>query len=846
MGGRPFFRGATLLGAAAAMVALHGLAPLHAQNVPPDTAESESEDDALPLEATRALRYTATEGTWISLDVSPDGRTIVFDFLGDLYTLPIVGGQTIRLTDGLAFDGQPRFSPDGSRIVFTSDRSGGENLWIMALDGSDTTQVTEGKNGRYQSPEWTPDGEYIVASKTFLRIGVPKLHMYHIDGGSGVPVIDEPEDIKTLGPAFGDDPRYIWFARREGNWEYNAVFPQYQLAVYDRETGEIYQRSSRYGSGFRPTLSPDGRWLVYGTRHDEDTGLRIRDLRTGEERWLLYPVQHDDQESRATRDVLPGMSFTPDSEALITFYGGQIWRVPIGGGAPERIPFTIDVDVALGPEVQFDYTIDDSPTFTVRQIRGAVPSPDGGRLAFSALDRLYVMDYPEGEPERLTDTDVSEQMPAWSPDGRWIAYVTWDGREGHIYRIRADGSGSPERLTTSAGFYREPVWSPDGERIVAIRSAAQTFQSATGPRGGAMGAELIWIPGDGGDATTVAPTEGRGAPHFADDADRIYLTGGDGELLSMRWDGTDLREHVRVTGPTQPGDDDPAEAEIVLMSPTGDRALAKVLNDLYVVTVPLVGGETPEISVADPEDAAFPAWKITDVGGEFPAWATDGQTVHFSLGDAHFVYDLERAREVRDSLEAEARAEAEGAAEGEGEEYRAAETRILIQAPRDIPESVAVLRGGRAITMRGDEIIEDADIVVRDNRIIAVGPRGSVDVPADAEVIDISGTTVIPGFVDTHAHLRPAWGVHKRQVWPYLANLAYGVTTTRDPQTGTTDVLTYADRVRTGEIIGPRIFSTGPGVFASDPPEDLDDARDILRRYSEYYDTKSIMMYVAG
>ena len=148
--------------------------------------------------------------------------------------------------------------------------------------------------------------------------------------------------------------------------------------------------------------------------------------------------------------------------------------------------------------------------------------------------------------------------------------------------------------------------------------------------------------------------------------------------------------------------------------------------------------------------------------------------------------------------------------------------------------------------MEEDEIIENAEIVIENNRIAAVGRQGTVDVPSGAEVIDVSGHTIMPGFVDTHAHLRPAWGLHKSEAWQYLSNLAYGVTTTRDPQTSTTDVLTYADKVRTGRMLGPRIYSTGPGIFQSEQIESLSEARSVLRRYSDYYDTKTVKQYVAG
>ena len=304
-----------------------------------DEDEDEPEDTGLPLEVDRLVPLDMTEGSWISLDVSPDGETIVFDYLGDLFAVPLAGGDATQLTSGMAFDAQPRFSPDGSRIVYVSDADGGQNVWVMARDGSDPVQLSKGASNRAESPEWLPDGRYVVAAMgAFRGRGLPKLKLFHVDGGSGILLISEPDNLKTIGPAVSADGRFIWYARRTGDWQYNAQLPQYQLEAYDVETGERYPRSSRYGSAMRPTLSPDGRWLVFGTRHDEHTGLVIRDLDTGAERWLAYPVQHDDQESRATLDVLPGMSFTPDSRHLVASWGGGLWKVPVAGGAAGEDP----------------------------------------------------------------------------------------------------------------------------------------------------------------------------------------------------------------------------------------------------------------------------------------------------------------------------------------------------------------------------------------------------------------------------------------------------------------------------------------------------------------------------
>jgi Tol biopolymer transport system component/imidazolonepropionase-like amidohydrolase len=832
-----------------------------------DTTVDKTLHGDLPLESSRTLEFTADEGTWLSLDVSPDGRTIVFDLLGDLYTMPISGGSATRLTEGMAYDAQPRFSPDGTRVAFVSDRSGSENLWIISVDRADTVQVTRSSTDDFLSPEWTPDGNYLVATKGGRNL---KLWMYHVDGGSGTGLTEAPANQHHTGPAFGPDDRYIWYAARQGRWQYNAVFPQYQIFVYDRETGASTPMTSRYGSGIRPTLSPDGTMMVYGTRHEGETGLILRNLGTGAEQWLAYPVTRDDQEAVGSQDVLPGFSFTPDSEALIVSFGGEIHRISVPDGEQSPIPFSADVKAYLGPDLRVDKVVDADQQLLVRQIRDAVFSPDGARLAFTALNRLYVMDYPDGEPTAIGTEDVHQAYPVWAPDGGSIAYVTWnDESGGHIERISA-GGGTPVRLTEQAAFYRELAWSTAGNRIVAIRAAARELQNAAGFFGGGQGTEFVWVSSDGpGPVTRIAPTGGRSRPHFIQDSDRIYAYSGRDGLVSFRWDGTDVRGHLKVTGPRPPGATNSPPAQSILMAPEGDQALAKVGMDLYVVTVPVVGGETPTVSVANPSAAAFPVSRLTDVGGEFQGWRT-GREVHWSLGNAHFLYDLDRAKAVTDSLEAAKKAEAaqegdepeqeEGGGEtdegqetedeaedDEAEGYRPHELRIELYANRDIPRGVVVLRGARAITMNGDEIIENADIVIRDNRIEAVGAAGSVEIPGGAEVIDVSGRTVVPGFVDTHYHTQ--WlipNVHSTQVWQYLTNLAYGVTTTQDVQTATTDILTYQDQVAAGAMIGPRIFHTGPGVFSGEAIKDADHAMDVLKRYSDYYRVDTVKLYMSG
>lgn len=914
----------------------------------------------LPLEAARKAEFTATQGTWMSLDVSPDGQTIVFDLLGDLYTLPVAGGRATRITSGMAYDAQPRFSPDGKSIVFVSDKSGGDNVWTMRLDFTDTTQVTMGNGNLYVSPEWSPDGQFIVASRSAGPLGgAAKLEMYRVGHHAALPLIRGPVPLKTLGAAFSPDGRYVWYAGRTGDWQYNALFPQAQLYRYDRQLGTSTTMTSRYGSGFRPAISPDGKSLVYGTREGSQTGLRIRDLATGDERWLAYPVQRDEMESRAPLDILPGYSFTPDSRAIVVSYGGEFWRVPAEAGAATRIPFQAPVKVDVGPEVKFAYRVDTTEQVTARQIRSPIMSPDNKLLAFTAFDRMYIKEMPTGTARRVSTADAGEYHAAWSPDGKSLAYVSWDDiAGGHVWKASADGRTPPVRLTNAAALYYNLAWSPDGQRVVATRGAARDLKEAAGSFNGVLGGEFVWVPANGGAITVIAPTGSRDVAHFRlDQNDWIYAYSPAEGLVSFRWDGTDVKRHLQVSGPASNGsigsiEPDDVEflprrlapvkrplgngtdleprgappAGLVMMSPRGNRAVAQVGSHLYSVEIPEVGGPTPDISITSPDGAPTMVRKLTDIGGEFPSWSNDGTKIRFAIGNAFMTYDLTRAeavddsvlqagrdrvgrglhvRAVLDSLKATrslidsltkakltipdsvktqlnvrmadsvrshgemllvqadsitaaakaiiARADSvrtNGIDSVKGDTtklYRPVEMRIKVTAPRDKAKGVMVLHGGRVVSMKGHEIIDAADVVIQDNRIIAIGAVGKVAIPAGAVTVDVTGKTLMPGFVDTHYHAQ--WlvpEIHPKQAWQYLVSLAFGVTTMRDPQTGSTDILSYQDRVETGGMLGPRIYSTGPGVFNGENIQSEEQAENVLKRYSEYYGTNTLKMYMTG
>src|SRR5580704_2230843 len=737
----------------------------------PDKRDKKDQKKGLTLKSARKIEFTTDEGTWLSLDVSPDGKTIVFELLGDIYTLPIEGGTANLIDRGMAFDSQPKFSPDGRWIAFISDREGSENIWIMHPDGSGVKQVSKDPNNEFASPSWSPDGNYIFVSKAGFGINTFEIWMYHVNGGSGVqitkakptPTTPPRERGNAVGVVASPDGKYLYYAKRQGGFEYNAQFPLWQIARRDRKTGDEDVLLEQAESSFRPVLSPDGMQLLYVTRYETESGLRLRNLQTGEDRWVRYPITRDDQESRFTRDLFPGYAFLPDGKEIVYNQDGKIRRLNIATGAESVIPFTAQVSQDLGPRLDFPQKVEQGPV-KVRLIQGPVESPDGKKMVFSAMTHLYIMDIPGGKPQRLTSENAHEFQPAWSPDGKSIAYVTWSSAGGKLWKVSAAG-GTPQQLSKSNALYSNPVWSPDGTKIVALRGNAYDRERLQFDSGQTHNADLIWIPALGGDANLILPARGAGSPHFTHDKDRIYIYTPQG-LVSLRFDGTDRRTHIQVKGTGGYFAEEPVPANDVRASPDGLWVLAHVMNQLYVTAMPVVGGEAPTVNVSSP---SVPVKRLTDIGADYFNWADDGKTITWAVGASLFREPLsaisfeppkEGEKEEGDKKEAgapsadasrdEKKEEKKEAKKLKEEDKNVEEIAVSLELPRKTPKGTIVLRGATVVTMKGEEVLKNADIVIENNRIKSVGGRGAA--PSGAKVFDAAGKTIVPGFVDTHAH----------------------------------------------------------------------------------------------
>ncbi len=811
--------------------------------------------------AARTVSFETDAVTWMSLDVSPDGETIVFEALGDLYTVPIDGGRAEAITRGMAFDSQPTFSPDGTRIAFLSDRDGTENLWVMDADGSDPKKLSGGGDRiEFASPSWSPDGSHVIVSRTSWGLRTFELWAHHVQGGKGVrvtrakPASDTParQRSNALGAVYSPDARHLYYASKRGGFGYDLTLPLWQIVRRDIEIGIEDTLTNARGSALRPRLSRDGTKLVYGTRipapNGGATALRLRDLETGEDRWLTGPVTRDDQESRFTRDLLPGYAFTPDDSHLVLARNGRLTRIRLADGAASEIPLTVEVRQTIGPSLYAPYRTGVGAV-KARLASDAVPSPDGKRAAFSALTTLHVHDFASGKTRALTKPGVTAYQPAWSPDGREIAYVSWDTggleaeRGGHVWRIRSDGRGKPRRVTEHPAYYSAPRFTPAGEHIVVLRATTHERLMREYDFGAPVGSEVMLLSRRGDEGHVITPARGLIEPHFGPEPNRIYLyDSGVGSLISMYLDGSDRRKVITVKGHGIYGAEDKVRVADIRLAPDGGRALVLHAHQLYLVELLNIPLQNAEVDLTAP---ALPLARLTDVGADSFGWSADGKTVHWTAGATLH-------RRALDSIEFEAgKGNAKSADKGDEEPLRedheaVTTTPLDVWLPRHRPEGTLAITGGTVLTMAANaEPIESGVIVVERDRIVAVGGPDTT-IPDEATVLDASGHTILPGFVDAHAHYRPLRRLPDLVNWSFLANLAYGVTTGLDVQPSTVDILAYQDLVDAGLMLGPRAFSTGPGIFNDNEFTSRRHARAVLARYKNHYRVRNLKSYIAG
>ena len=762
--------------------------------------------------------FTTSEGTWMNLDVSPDGKTIVFDMLGDIYSMPISGGKAKVLRSGIPFEIQPRFSPDGKFISFTSDAGGGDNIWVMKIDGTDVRQITKEDFRLVNNAAWMPNGNYIVGKKHFSSqrsLGAGEMWQYHISGGSGNQLTKRKNDQQDVNePVISHDGKFMYYSEDVypgGYFQYNKD-PNNQIFVinrYDFETGEIERITGGPGGAARPQISRDGKLLAFVKRIREKTVLYLHDLETGEE-WPLYDKLDKDQQTAWTLfGVYPNFSWMPSNDAIIFWAGGHIQKIDIKSLTVTQIPFTVDVAIDVADRVHFNTPISDDD-FNVKMIRDAVTSPDGKTIIFRALGYLWKKTLPNGTPKRLTNGSDFEAEPTFTFDGKNIVFVSWnDVNLGAICKVGLNGK-KIVKLTSEKGIFRTPNISPDGKMLTYLKEEGNSDQGyAFSKKSGIYTMNI-----SGGNTKFVSP-EGE-YPVFSKDGKRIfYQTGGvffgnlTKELKSSDLNGKDERTHIKSKN-----------ANRLVPSPDNEWIAFTMLHKGYVAPL-IMNGQTLDL---DSSSTAVPVAEITEIAGINLHWSPDSKKIMYTLGDTYYNSALkDRYTFLENSPE-------------KVDKQTDAGIKIGLTSKVDKSKGRIALTNTRIITMNGDKVIENGTLIINQNRIESVGSSNDIKIPSDALVYDLTNKTIMPGMVDAHAHIGAfRYGLTTQKNWQLYANLAFGVTTSHDPSSNTESIFTLSEMVKSGALVGPRIFSTGYILYGAEGDfkaviNKLDDARSSVKR----------------
>lgn len=674
---------------------------------------------------------TLSEGTNIAAHVSADGTAVALDLVTAIWTVPLSGGRAHRLTGDDTDATQPCWSPDGRSLVFQAYRDGNYHLWTIRPDGSGARQLTTGPFD-HREPRVSPDGSTVAFASDRGATGGYGLHTLDLATGAITARTDTAADESM--PAWSPDG-----GRLAHTVDATAI------DVLDLATGTTTRAvtapagASLYG----PSFSPDGTTLAY---------VRIAgataELLVGER------VVSDDGE-----DVFGFAPTWLSAGELAYTADGQVKRRRIDGDATV-VPFAARVPVV--PRSRYARNVPDLDSTDERPVMGIaspVASPDGTRVAFRALNALWLLTVGQPRPVKLVEDGYFNSDPDFTPDGRAVGYASDRAGDADLWLHDLE-TGEHRRLSGLPGAQLAPRFSPDGGRVAYTDhdGAVWVLDLATGTP--TQVTPTLFMPGRPSwspDGRTLALAAVKPySRRFREGTSQVLTV----DLATGALTYTEPMPHASIA---TRGDDGPVWA------PDGRHLAFVVESCAWVVPVDATGRFTG------------PPRKVTHEVTDSLSWLGPDRVLYLHNGTLRSV----------------------AAAGG-----RPADVPLTLRWRPARVRGREVVRAGALWDGRSPRLRRAVDIVIEDGRVTDVLPRGPRPYTVDAREL-----TVMPGLIDAHNHwhLRGRqWGDRQGRLW-----LAYGITTTRSPGDPAYQLVETREALAAGARVGPRLFGTGEAVDGS-------------------------------
>ena len=754
----------------------------------------------LPIKSNHTIELEVTEGTSINLDVSPNGKTILFDLLGDIYQMSIMGGEAKQITQGLSWDAKPIWSPDGEKIAFVSDDSGTSNIWIMNKNGLAPRQITNYKFNRSGSTiiacEWFDNDNVIFYPKGNHK---KKGYIYNISNKKNNHQIETPlnlKDIFNIRKFSNSEQIYFQGMLKKKPSEEKRQVKLWKYSKVRKDTTLFASINQPEGDGFKSNMvvSSNGKWVAFvelqfmNSASKRKAALKVFNTETNQERVLIpFSFRFLGNER---------FSFIGNSSNIMISNAGKFYKINVENGNKIEVPFVAKPKIEMSQFTYFNKQVSKNNEY-YKNIVSADLSPNGEFLAFSVNRKLYLKNIKEQTIKEIFKENTGQFQPEFSPDGNKIVYVTYNDAKGGDIRVFNLVKNTSEKITKTSGQYQHPTWSPNGKYIGALKTN-KTEVSSGGFHAVKGELQLIdyktnkieilknKVPLDYNINFNIAGTH----IYYKTAGSEIHtlnIKSKQTQLVSSLLTGLDSRSVSEITSP---------DGKYVAFVASGCVYLNKLdINNskkLYIDSL------NNKVDV-----------RVTPNGGRNPKWKNKGKTLTWLSANVFHEASIEALFKNNNK---DTKKEV-----------------IKLKIVKTNYKKVIALTNARIISMKRHEVIENGTIIIEGNRIKDIGTNSDVTIPKNAFIQNCEGKTIIPGLIDMHMHAIPPNHTLKQNWWSYLASLSYGVTTMRDPSNFRN--FAYEERIKSGDMTAPRLY----GATATGSPfiniANYEDALALVRQY---------------